>query len=236
MKWSGFTLIELLVVITIIAVLAAILFPVFSRAKSAAKSTDCISRNNQLLKGTFLYVSDNDGHYPQSRKNSANPSVDDADGSLEEPDFGSIFPILKPYLGGTKVILACMEDHDPFGGTCVILNPDVPDLNSFVYNGNFAFGLTESGVERVSQTVLFSERRSDSREGVQPFCNYMYRPWFNSSNSSAPEDDMDGEVGAIATRRHNDRSNYGFVDGHVKNLAWTQTFSLSANVNLHKVN
>jgi prepilin-type processing-associated H-X9-DG protein len=64
----------------------------------------------------------------------------------------------------------------------------------------------------------------------------MYRPWFNSSNPSAPEDDMDPVIGAVAARRHNERSNYAFADGHVKNLAWTQTFSLASNVNLHKVN
>ena len=232
----GFTLIELLVVITIIAILAAILFPVFSRAKAAAKSTDCISRNNQLLKSTMLYLSDNDSHYPQSRKNSANPSIDDADGALEEPDYGSIFLRIKPYLGAGLSLLVCQEDSDPLGRICESLNPDVPDLTSYVYNGSFAFGLTESGVERSADTILFAERRSQAVDGTEPFCNYLYRPWFNLSNSSAPENDMDGEIGAVATHRHNGRANYGFADGHVKILAWGQTFSPSGNINLHKVN
>ena len=58
---SGFTLIELLVVIAIIAILAAILFPVFAQAKAAAKKTVCLSNEKQLGLATFLYEGDNDG-------------------------------------------------------------------------------------------------------------------------------------------------------------------------------
>jgi len=56
----GFTLIELLVVIAIIAVLAAILFPVFSQAKEAAKKTSCLSNSGQLDLGVILYSNDYD--------------------------------------------------------------------------------------------------------------------------------------------------------------------------------
>jgi prepilin-type N-terminal cleavage/methylation domain-containing protein len=53
MKQSGFTLIELLVVIAIIAILAAILFPVFAQAKDAAKKTQSLSNIKQLALGDF---------------------------------------------------------------------------------------------------------------------------------------------------------------------------------------
>ena len=56
----AFTLIELLVVIAIIAILAAILFPVFAQAKRAAKDTTALSNMKQINLGAQLYSSDND--------------------------------------------------------------------------------------------------------------------------------------------------------------------------------
>ncbi|MGC9318909.1 MAG: DUF1559 domain-containing protein [Armatimonadota bacterium] len=60
MRRRGFTLIELLVVIAIIAILAAILFPVFARAREKARQTSCLSNVKQLALGTLMYVQDYD--------------------------------------------------------------------------------------------------------------------------------------------------------------------------------
>lgn len=60
---KAFTLIELLVVIAIIAILAAILFPVFAQAKAAAKKTVCLSNTKQFALGFLLYAGDNDDIY-----------------------------------------------------------------------------------------------------------------------------------------------------------------------------
>jgi len=80
----AFTLIELLVVIAIIAILAAILFPVFAQAKTAAKKTAAISNQKQISLGTMMYMGDNDDMYPKRGGCEANSSLNPAlnDGTL----------------------------------------------------------------------------------------------------------------------------------------------------------
>src|SRR5215510_8297848 len=61
---GGFTLIELLVVIAIIAILAAILFPVFAQAREKARAISCLSNTKQLATAGLMYVQDYDETFP----------------------------------------------------------------------------------------------------------------------------------------------------------------------------
>jgi prepilin-type N-terminal cleavage/methylation domain-containing protein/prepilin-type processing-associated H-X9-DG protein len=241
---KGFTLIELLVVIAIIAILAGLLFPVFSRAKESAKGTSCLSNTKEIVVATLLYVDDYGGAYPQTKRRSENPAEQDSGGGIEEPDYGSVFVRIYPYAeGGTLIreedlarhrLFACPSDGSPFGKDCFSINPDTPAVTSYLANGYFVWGLNESSISQPANTVYLTERRSMPTGGVGPYCDYLYRPWFNPSNPDAPENDMDDRVGAVATERHNAVSNMGFADGHAKGLRWTQTFALPS-VNLHQV-
>ncbi len=65
-KATGFTLIEILVVIAIIAILTAILFPVFAQAREKARGISCISNLKQMGTGTMMYVQDYDETYPMA--------------------------------------------------------------------------------------------------------------------------------------------------------------------------
>lgn len=243
MRRRGFTLIELLVVISIIAALAAILFPVFAQAKEAAKTSSCLSNSRQIGMATMLYLNDYDGAYPQAKQSSANPDVQDKDGSIDDPDYGSVFAMVFPYTGGGKSITtnelaaqrlyACPSDPKPFDPDCETINEEAPPVISYLTNAYFVFGLRESDVEVPTSTIFVAERRSQVERNALQYCDDVYHPWFNSTNVDAPGDDMDAFTGAISTHRHNGGSNYVFADGHSKNLRWTQTYS--PTVNLHTV-
>jgi len=66
-RQRGFTLIELLVVIAIIAILAAILFPVFAQARASARKMICLSNMRQIGLAVHMYAQDNDGLYPSQQ-------------------------------------------------------------------------------------------------------------------------------------------------------------------------
>ncbi len=80
-RTQGFTLIELLVVIAIIAILAAILFPVFAQAKTAAKKTQTISNQKQNVLALIMYAGDADDRWPRDdgciMNSSLNPKLND---------------------------------------------------------------------------------------------------------------------------------------------------------------
>ncbi len=96
----GFTLIELLVVIAIIAILAAILFPVFARARAHARRTRCLANLKQIGVAMDMYCTDYDGLLPTL---AAKPSV--------APDKPVITDVLYPYVRNTQIFL-CPEDRD----------------------------------------------------------------------------------------------------------------------------
>ena len=94
LRKNGFTLVELLVVVAIIAVIAALLFPVFSQSREKARATACFSNYHQIGSAVQMYASDFDGDTP--------------------PDGGSFSGIIldcKPYLKDPTVF-ACPDDFD----------------------------------------------------------------------------------------------------------------------------
>src|SRR5881409_6940 len=90
----AFTLIELLVVIAIIAILAAILFPVFAQAREKARQTACLSNMKQIGIGLIMYASDYDSQYPPSQL-----------GTNGAPNLVSWPQIMQPYIKNEQVFV-----------------------------------------------------------------------------------------------------------------------------------
>jgi len=120
---KGFTLIELLVVIAIIAILAAILFPVFARAREKARQTSCLSNLKQLGTGMAMYVQDYDEYYPISGA---------WHGSAYCPRGYFVFAI-EPYVKNVQ-IWECPSDGSPTSAS--YLGRTIPC--SYGYNPGFA--------------------------------------------------------------------------------------------------
>jgi len=99
-RHSAFTLVELLVVIAIIAVLASILFPVFSRARESARRASCQSNLKQIAMGAMQYIQDYDERYPLGVN------------MVSTGQYTTSFDLLQPYLKSSQLGF-CPSDSDP---------------------------------------------------------------------------------------------------------------------------
>lgn len=104
MRRHGFTLIELLVVIAIIAILAAILFPVFAKAREKARQSSCLSNVKQLCLGAMQYAQDYDEMFPQNIWTAA----------ADNNHTMNIWSQMAPYVKNTQIWLCpSRKTHDP---------------------------------------------------------------------------------------------------------------------------
>jgi general secretion pathway protein G len=151
----GFTLIELLVVIAIIAVLAAILFPAFARAKHQARQTTCISNLKQVGAAIGIYMSDHDDIFPHAIDpiDKHRPEIWDPFPEFKAriPDMPMLHEALQPYVKSLEVFRCPADD-----GTDVLDNfPWIefkasPSVNK-VYGTSYSFR-TEIAFKYFSQT------------------------------------------------------------------------------------
>ncbi len=155
----AFTLIELLVVIAIIAILAAILFPVFAQAKLAAKKTMCLSNFRQIDTAMIMYSGDNDGRYARTQT-SDNPGVP---GYISWWSTGYYEQALNAYI---KNGLGGVNGQDQQGSRASVWwDPSDPDksdppLWGSIRNNGLVTGVSrgESDVTKPSSTVFMTLR------------------------------------------------------------------------------
>jgi prepilin-type N-terminal cleavage/methylation domain-containing protein len=202
---SGFTLIELLVVIAIIAILAAILFPVFAQAKEAAKKTQCLSNNKQIGIGLYLYLNDNDDSLPMANYPTSPTNLPSSFSYLSGGPGGFVAQnwadIIQPYAKNFQLFKCPDDNSGPLvsGGAPVPGYPLSYALNYYFFRNLIGFFGSVSGgplsvVTRPSEKLFIVESASSiSQELVSP------RP-----------------TRAVGLSRHLVGSNYVYSDTHAK--------------------
>ncbi len=186
-KTKGFTLIELLIVAGIVAVIAAILFPVFAGVRERGRRTVCQSNLKQLALAMQQYVQDNDGVYPPPPKweYAAYSYLKNVD-TFRCPDH----------------LVDITTSPLNFEGAAFPADYgwDTPRL--YVWQSNFWGVMQESVLVNPSTTVLNTDRAFVSTDGVYRYCRLV-------QHTSCGRSFTGGTV-------HTDAANYSYVDGHVK--------------------
>ncbi len=140
-KSTGFTLIELLVVIAIIAILAAILFPVFAQAREKARAISCLSNLKQSALATLMYVEDYDETFPTSIYLAT-------DGS-GNPCTATFYTEVAPYMKNANIMQCPSKPNAlniPVGFNVIGLPPPCPVSPQAIYiSYPFNFAVIEDG-------------------------------------------------------------------------------------------
>src|SRR5688572_5225460 len=123
---AGFTLIELLVVIAIIAILAAILFPVFGRARENARRSSCQSNLKQIGLGLYQYLQDNDEIFPIYYSGTTNGASNPNPATATYKWMDSIYPYVK-----SEQLFTCPSDSNATSRYIYYLNLPAPSDNFY---------------------------------------------------------------------------------------------------------
>ena len=219
---TGFTLIELLVVIAIIALLAAILFPVFAQAREKARSTACLSNLKQLGTATQMYVQDYDEKL-FFRASATIPSVSRSGAIVPTPAQPPVlwWNGIQPYIKNYQV-LACPSDPTP--APSKDMNGVLTIRRSYIAV-RAAEAMALSQVDFPSETIVVVDKW-DKTAGPNPTA--ITDSWIEPFNGDFDYYPTYRRM-KIGGDRHTEGVNGSFFDGHAK---WLKGQTIGASKNL----
>jgi prepilin-type N-terminal cleavage/methylation domain-containing protein/prepilin-type processing-associated H-X9-DG protein len=211
MRRSGFTLIELLVVIAIIAILAAILFPVFAKAREKARQSSCLSNEKQIALAVLGYAQDNDESLPGTYKYQMGlPAAGTANLTYWDD-------MIVPYVKSTQIFIcpSLTATH-----TAHVTSSGITSISYWTPDAGYCAmanaGIALGQITQPANTIIFCDAPNWGNPewycatGVYTWCNGTandYVGWITNYASSKP---------TSGGPPHNGGRNFGFADGHCK--------------------
>jgi len=227
---SGFTLIELLVVIAIIAILAAILFPVFAQARDKARGSSCLNNEKQIMTACLQYIQDYDETWPITVPNNGASNSTFTLWTVPEsvlspppasPQTRSSWGItLQPYIKSYQVYTCSSQnDYNPFGSPPS--NPTQAALRvGYMING-YLNCWPNGGTPQPASTIAFSEMKNGTNGYTSGFPLQTVNGCGSNSKVPAIFDPKATTQCGFGFQFqswwvHGAGSNYSYMDGHVK--------------------
>ena len=219
---KGFTLIELLVVIAIIAILAAILFPVFAKVREKARQSSCGSNLKQIGLAMLQYLQDYDETFPACNGGNVTSNYKGKEVSM-------FFDVL-PYIKSTK-IFACPSNplngngigYGDLGYVQPVGLPQIPASYTCPYQlfvGNFGAPHTLAWLQEPTVKCMVTEGYQAAFIGQT---GLAWDDWSNVGSTSFRDQGFAGHTGTM---------NVVYCDGHVKNLRPEQTAGANGAPNM----
>ena len=234
----AFTLIELLVVIAIIAILAAILFPVFAQAREAAKKTQCISNTKQLGLANIMYMGDNSDTMPPYQVFTPSPWPD-ITGNVT---LGFAY-LLQPYSKSNLLTFCPTTKRKPSENSASLTEKRIYREGRVGYGVAFPLGDVAPGKEFTLSYSFYTEPASrafamdavpsgpsslGAYTGFNAFQNYAYSPFspYDHGYASSPTSTWGEDWYSRPDARHAGQVVISFLDGHSKALAFQAVYGV----------